>query len=308
MCRLATWLDKEKERPTDWITLLRRLGRPLPRRWRRIAGRILFDSSDRRRDLTMFRTSLRSTDVFLVGHPKSGNTWVAYMLAIVLEDGDTQSHVNLANVGDFVPIIHGTDSQISRFGALRDPRIFRNEWPVYPEHYPKTLYLVRDPRAVLVSYYHHYRVVTGDDATSLDSFIDMYLRDGCIRSWEPRLVRWDRQVAQWTGHAGPSYVVKYESLHEDRRDVLEAIVRFCGFEPANGVIAAAVERGGFGAMRDVEGRSGAESYPNGLQRRGRFLRRGRVDGWREELSPGAREAIESEFRPVMQQMGYAIET
>jgi hypothetical protein len=255
----------------------------------------------------MFRTSLRSTDVFLVGHPKSGNTWVAYLLAIILEDGDARWRVNLANVGEFVPIIHGTDSHISRFESLRDPRVFRNEWPAYPDLYPKTLYLVRDPRAVLVSYFHHYRVVTGDDATSLDSFIDMYLRDGCIRTWEPRLLRWDRQVAQWTHHARPVYVVKYEALHDDRRTVLEAIVRFCGIEPTHDVIASAVERGSFEAMRDEEGRSGAESYPNGLGRRGRFLRLGRVDGWRDELSPGAREAIEREFRPVMQEMGYAIE-
>lgn len=255
----------------------------------------------------MFRTSLRSTDVFLVGHPKSGNTWVAYLLAIILQDGDARSRVNLANVGEFVPIIHGSDSRISRFDALRDPRFFRNEWPVYPDLYPKTLYLVRDPRAVLVSYFHHYRVVTGDEATSLDSFIDMYLRDGCIRTWEPRLIRWDRQVAQWTDQGGQVFIVKYESLHENRRAVLESIVQFCEIEPVHDAIASAVERGSFAAMRDEEGRSGAESYPNGLGRRGRFLRRGRVDGWQDELSPGAREAIESEFRPVMQEMGYRIE-
>ena len=247
--------------------------------------------------------------MFIVGHPKSGNTWVAYMLAIVLEHGDPEHRVTTANLGAFVPTIHEADVRISAHDALPDPRIFRNEWPDYPALYPRTLYMVRDPRSVLVSYYHHYCVTTGDTDTSLDAFIEQYLRDGCIRSWEPRLRRWDRQVAEWKSieHNDAVMIVKYEDVHADRQAALERIASFCGIAVSRDAIDAAVERGSFEEMRSAEQQHGAESYPQEPGSAGWFLRRGQVDSWKMELTPDTRMAIEEEFRPVMEALGYTVD-
>ncbi|MFQ5530433.1 MAG: sulfotransferase domain-containing protein, partial [Gemmatimonadota bacterium] len=108
-----------------------------------------------------FRRCLRPTDVFLVGHPKSGNTWLAYMLAVLLS-GERDHEVNLYNVGDFVPFVHGRDHEISKWEHLRNPRVFRNEYPLHRRLYPRILYIVRDPRSVLVSFWHMYRVMFDD--------------------------------------------------------------------------------------------------------------------------------------------------
>jgi len=230
------------------------------------------------------------------------------MLAVVLEEGDVEHRVTVGNIGQFIPVIHGRDSKISNYDARSDPRIFRNEWPTYSSLYPRILYLVRDPRAALVSYYHHYQVTTGDSATSLDTFIATYLRDGCIRSWEPRLIRWDKQVAHWMERANkqPVMIVKYETIHRDRRKTLQGVARFCGIQAPEDAIATAVERGRFDAMRFDEERFGAEAYPQEPGRRGWFLRRGLIDGWKEELSPNSRKAIEGEFQSVMEAMGYTL--
>jgi hypothetical protein len=168
---------------------------------------------------------------------------------------------------------------------------------------------VRDPRAVLVSYYHHYRVTTGDSATSLDAFIEMYLRDGCIRSWEPRLIRWDEQVADWMRRMNRQSVmiVKYETVHRDRRSILRSVTRFCGIRTSDETIAMADERGRFEAMRLDEQQSGAEAYPQEPGRRGWFLRRGLVDAWKEELSLDSRNAVEAAFQPVMEAIGYPLD-
>jgi hypothetical protein len=282
----------------------------VPRSWRRVARRALLSRWDRKRDGTEFRKNVRPTDVFIVGHPKSGNTWIAYMLAVILEDGDVGRRVTMANIGRFIPAIHGSDAKISMYDAPFDPRIYRNEWPTYPSLYPRTLYLVRDPRAVLVSYYHHYQVTTGDSATSLDAFVETYLRDGCIRSWEPRLIRWDRQVADWMGRVNSQavMVVKYETVHRDRRIMLREVTKFCGIQTSGDSIAKADERGSFEAMRLDEERSGAEAYPQEPGRRGWFLRRGQIDGWKEELSLDSRRAIEAEFQPVMEAIGYTLDS
>jgi Sulfotransferase domain len=292
------------------LSMRLRVREMVPRSWRRGVRRGVLSPWDRQRDRRQFRKNVRPTDVFIVGHPKSGNTWISYMLAVILEDGDVERHVTMANIGYFIPAIHGSDSKISSNDAPFDPRIFRNEWPTHPSLYPRTLYLVRDPRAVLVSYYHHYRVTTGDSATSLDAFIEMYLRDGCIRSWEPRLVRWDEQVADWMRRMNrqPVMIVKYETVHRDRRSILRNVTRFCGIRTSEDTIAMAEERGTFEAMRLDEQQSGAEAYPQEPGRRGWFLRRGLVDAWKEELSFDSREAIEAAFQPVMKAIGYPLDS
>ena len=74
---------------------------------------------------------VKDSDIFLVGHPKSGNTWLAFMLAVLVEK-DNEEKV----IGESVPIIHNWGQKICRHEGLRSPHIFRNDAPKYPEFYP----------------------------------------------------------------------------------------------------------------------------------------------------------------------------
>lgn len=254
----------------------------------------------------LFQRHLRSSDVFIVGHPKSGNTWVTYMLATVLYK-DYEHRLTLVNLKEFIPFIHGEDDKIAHFPKLPDPRIFRNEYPVYPELYPKTIYLVRDPRAVLVSYYHHYRTVTNDMKRTLRDFVEEYIVYGCIRNFDISIVRWDRQVLEWIRRAnkdGCTMIVKYEDMAHDRQRVLKKAVEFIGIPCAEEDVALATARGSFAAMRADEEQHGAESYPGEIGTRGRFIRRGKADGWREEMPSDLGETIEDKFRGAMEKVGY----
>lgn len=284
----------------------RRLTKWVPRPVRKIARRFILNSADRRRAQDIFRLAVRPTDIFLVGHPKSGNTWLAYMLAVATQGGDKDEHVTMANLAQFVPTVHGNDAKVGEHAHLPDPRMFRNEWPDFPDLYPRTVYLVRDPRSVLVSYFHHYRVTTQDEELSLDSFIELYLKHGCIRHWEPRLVRWDRQVADWRRRAqsGSVLVVRYEDLYRDRQTVLRDVLNFCGIAAPTDAISTSIARGGFEEMRSSEERHGAEAYPQEPGERGWFVRRGRPDSWKDELPSISREAIERELHVSMEEMGY----
>lgn len=257
------------------------------------------------RDCRTFRGHLRGTDVFLVGHPKSGNTWLAYMLAILLGK-DHQGMVTVKNVGDYVPVVHVDDSAIAKYGHLPDPRFFRNEMPLYPRFYPRVLYLMRDPRAVLVSYYHMYRAFFGDAERSFEDFLGEYLTYGGIRDWYPT-ERWDQQVLRWMHRAERDprvMIVRYEEMVRDRRATLEAIARFSGISYGEEDIALAVARGSFEEMQRNEEEHGAESFTPEQEERGRFVRRGRAEGWRDEMDRGLAERIEKAFAPAMRRAGY----
>ncbi len=254
-----------------------------------------------------FQRQLRSSDVFLIGHPKSGNTWLAYMLAILLLK-DRSNRITLSNVGNHVPFVHGRDLQIAEWFHLPDPRVFRNEEPTFSELYPKIIYLIRDPRAVLVSFFHMYQVVLNDRRITFQSFLDQYLAaDGIFRKWNRGLVRWDRQVLSWTQRAKSDprvLIVKFEDMVGDRRCVLERLAQFVGISYSGEVLDCAVERGSFQAMRKDEEEHGAEAYPGEISERGRFVRRGEIAGWKDELSADLVRQIEDAFVPAMRATGY----
>ena len=290
-------MDPAATYKTDWVERISRAVLPRAmRRWVR-----------QQRAESLFLPYLRSTDVFLVGHPKSGNTWLAYMLAIILAK-DQDGRVTFANLRNIVPYIHGQDFRIASYGDSQSPRVFRNENPLYPGRYPKTIYLVRDPRSVLISFYHMYRTKCNEGNKTLQSFLDDYLSgEGCFTKWNRGLVRWDRQVTTWTTraeHDATVLIVKYEEMAANRQDVLERVTMFSGMSCTADNLALAVKRGEFSEMQKLEENHGAEAYTEEMSQRSRFIRRGQIDGWRDEVDPLLIRRIEQEFGPTMKTMGY----
>jgi hypothetical protein len=260
-----------------------------------------------RRRVKAFRLTLRPTDVFLIGHPKSGNTWLAYLLGLALFE-NRRKDITLKNVGDYIPFIHGQDLRVAEYSHLPDPRIFRNECPVFPELYPKVIYLMRDPRAVLVSFYHMYRVMLNDTTMLLKTFVENYLAtDGCFKQWNVGLARWDRQVLEWMERAKSDpriCVVKYEDLVRDRKVVLTSLLNFIGATYSEENLDHAAARGDFQLMQQMEREYGVEAYPGEIGQRGRFIRRGLIDGWQDELHIELSQDIERTFAPAMRMAGY----
>lgn len=253
----------------------------------------------------VFVRNLRPDDVFLVGHPKSGNTWLAYMLAVLFR-GDREHAINIANIGDYAPTIHAHDFVIRKHGHLPSPRVFRNEGPLYPDLYPRAIYIVRDPRAVLLSYYHHCVHDTGESDWPIGDFVDEMLEHGCIRRLEPIVTRWDSQVEDWHKRSQTQRVtiVRYEDLKADRRAVLARLAAFTGFECDDDTLDFAAGRGDFNSMRSEEQTYGAESYAGEKGSKGFFVRKGKIDSWREEMPAEVSERIEQAFGPTMQRLGY----
>lgn len=254
-----------------------------------------------------FKNLIRPTDVFLVGHPKSGNTLMSYLLAMIVFK-DFEKKINLANIDHYVPGIHFEDIAIERHPNLSERRVFRNEVPVYPRYYPRTIYLVRDPRSVLVSYYHMYCTIFNDTTTTLQGFVDEYLRNGNIQRYEPQIDRWDRQVLAWSDRADRDdrvLIVKYEDMVKKKPEILKKTLTFTGIECSNELFDLVIQRSSFEAMRKTEEEFGEENYPGEMAQRGRFIRKGKSDGWKEEMSPDTVKAIESEFSAAMKRVGYA---
>jgi hypothetical protein len=153
-----------------------------------------------------------------------------------------------------------------------------------------------------------YRVMMNDSKMPLDVFVEEYLSRVRIGEFQSRLVRWDKHVLAWTKrvetHGNRVMIVKYEEMLENRRLVLERVAKFLGIACTEEDYRLAVSRGSFETMRKDEEEHGIEAYPGAMATRGRFIREGKRDGWKNEMQQHLIHRIETEFASTMKATGY----
>jgi len=219
-------------------------------------------------------------DLFVVGYPKSGNTWMQNLLAAAYFGIDPALTPD-AIVQDLVPDVHHRRA----YRRYADRMIFKSHALPWPEA-RSVIYLTRDPRDLLVSFSHHCAALG-------EKPIDAAAVAG---SGHPRLPgTWKTHVAAWRENPYGASVLwlSYERLKADPFASLERVASFsqCSFDADR--LRWACERSQLDRMRAKESRWGFEGWP----REARFVRRGEVGSHRDELPPGVAEAVRHACEP-----------
>jgi hypothetical protein len=95
------------------------------------------------------RLTVFPDDVFIVSYPRSGNTWIRFLVGNLLDSDDP---ITFANVESRVHEIYFFSDQQLR--ALARPRILKSH-EYFDPRYRRTIDIVRDPRDVAVSLYYY---------------------------------------------------------------------------------------------------------------------------------------------------------
>jgi hypothetical protein len=241
-----------------------------------------------------FRRALRPSDVLIVGYPRSGTTWLGFMLANATKP-DLDEELSLKTFGRYVPDVNDLyfwgQEHADELTALKDPRLLRVHAP-YDAAFPRVVYVIRDPRDTLVSYFHFLRYVRPGTAATLPEFV------ADESAWP---VPWDQHVLGWLrADHPPRLVVRYEEMHEQPFEVLARVAAFTGLAVSDERVAAAVEESSFDRMRGAEERGSVWE----VGARGREVRRGAVGAWRDELDEQSLRAIEARYGAAMAEAGY----
>ena len=114
--------------------------------------------------------AVRSDDTFLISYPKSGNTWTRFLLANLVYSDKSP---DFGNIDQLIPGPEGMSKR--EFNRLPSPRFIRtHSW--FDPKYKHVIYIVRDPRDMIVSQFHYHRkrkVI--DDDCSIDAFVTSFL-------------------------------------------------------------------------------------------------------------------------------------
>lgn len=245
-----------------------------------------------------FRRSLRPSDVFIVSFPKSGKTWLLYMLANLFRSRGGDDPLSIIEAHGVVPDVnreYGERSPLD-FSHLSDPRFFA----VHARcdlSLPNVVYLVRDPRDVLVSFWHYKRLTVEGFDVDLPSFVE-------APGWSED---WRDHVEGWLESGHPSLLLlSYEELSTNPASALRRVVDFAGVDVSAAEIERAVRASSFERMREAEERYGFSIHSEPALAGERFVRKGVVGGWREELGGAACKAIERRYGALMRRLGYEL--
>jgi len=161
--------------------------------------------------------NIHPEDVFLISYPRSGNTWVRFMLANLLKEADET--IDFHNIHEYIPE-EGRNNDI--INALSSPRIIKSH-STYKSNYPRVIYLVRDGRDVYVSYYH-YRLKKLPEGCSISEFLRLDDHKPCL---------WGDHVESWLSHKeqlSGILIVRYENLLTNPFAELKRMVDFIGIQ------------------------------------------------------------------------------
>jgi hypothetical protein len=276
----------------------------LPRLLRAIAqaGRVLTGQQIAGRGLTAF-----PDDIFLVSYPRSGNTWTRFLLGNLIYQDDP---VTFSNIESRIPEIYFNYDRFLR--QLPRPRMLKSHECFQP-HYPRVIYIVRDPRDVAVSFYHHnVKARNIPDDYSMASFVPRFIAG----EFDHKFGSWRDNVLSWTALRGDSpdfIMLRYEDMKSDTAAALRRIVAFldhCSFRKIDSspvALQRAIELSSPERMRALEKQeAGSWVLTKGTRSDKPFVRSATSGGWKSQLAPESVAAIESAWGPLMQSLGYEL--
>jgi len=242
-----------------------------------------------RKPVTDFRhRDVRPEDTFIASYPRAGSTWLRFLLQEIL----TQQPSTFPAVNRVIPQV---GFHRDAYSLPRGGRLIKTHEAFRPE-YRRAIYLVRDPRDVMLSEYAFQKALglTNDD---LDEYIEQFAlhQVSANGSWRDHVQTWmdasdkNRKIR----------IFRFEELRRDTPGTLREMLNFLEISVDQNRILSAIRNNGVAEMRAKE-----LATPQKTSKDGKFVREGSSGGWRKNLSPAQAQRIERAFQTEMRRLGY----
>lgn len=276
--------DQWKGSEMRW--LLRRFAR---------SARVLLDRERVGRGLTVW-----PDDIFLVSYPKSGNTWLRFLIANLVYPQDPATFANLESKVPSIYVNH--DRKLRR---LPRPRILKSH-ESFVARYERVIYVLRDPRDVCVSYYHYlvkYRELP--QGYPMKQFVPRFIAD----EFE-HYGAWGDHVLSWLAMRGGGsnfLLLRYEDLLDDPELELAKIAHFLKIDATYPKLVRAVQLSSADRMRRLEKLQSHKWISTKRSRQDMpFVRSATAGEWKSALSEDLAFEIEKAWGPIMHALGYEV--
>ena len=275
--------------------------------------------------------------VWLASYPKSGNTWIRMFLKSYLKKDDEIFDINNFNLSShierFPNIKYLEDAQIDylnfdeiiknsvllqqKINLKNQPTILKTHSALYNikgykftdlENSTGVIYIVRDPRDIVISYSHHMNL-------SIDETIDLMTNStsGELHTYNNKRFRitimgsWSDNFNSWKNFKKINpLIIKYEDLKLNPLIQFEKIIDYLEKLKVTTKnlkkINASIEDTDFEKLKKAENKDGFVEKPK--ENKINFFRKGTTNQWVDVLKKDQINKIENKFFNEMKELGY----
>jgi hypothetical protein len=228
-------------------------------------------------------------DIFIVGYPKSGNTWFQNLVAGVVHGVLPEFAPPALAILTLVPDVH-YNKYYYRYST---PTYFKSHH--FPQKkYKKVVYLIRDGRDVMISYYHF--------LMAMQEKVDFLklVKNGHFPG------KWHEHVEFWISnpYAAEIMIIKYEDLKKNTAHELKRFCDFAGIERDQDFIKLVANSSVFEKLQAREKRLGQGATPSKWMEGKFFYRRGEVGGYKNEMPQNVLDCFIQQAAPTLDKLGY----
>jgi len=249
---------------------------------------------------------LKPSDVMLGSYPRSGSTWLRFVMFEILTgklSSFDEVNAALRGLSDYQhgwPLLPGG----GRFIGTHEP---------YRPAYKKAVYLVRDVRDVALSEFAFEKNL-GIGRPTFEAYLEDMLRRG------KRHGTWPNHVQSWMdsplASGGNLLLIRYEDLRKNGVEIFTRIVQFLGMDIERNVVERAIANNSVQKMREKEDKLYTQDNYSKVARKplksvepgGRFVRSGKMGGWQEKLTPEQVRLIEQYTASTLLRLQYPVVT
>jgi len=190
------------------------------------------------------QTTFPNDVIFLVSYPKSGSTWLRFLIGNYLTNGQC----DFTNYHQIVPDIHYNPEQLEKISDGPIIKFIKSHWPFTPDS-KKVIYIVRDGRDVALSYYFHF-LRKGKQATwFFKEFLELFNTTSTL----DKFTLWSHHVNEWLDNAPKDFMlVRYEDMQTNTNAELIRVLEFADIPVNQQTVTTAVEAAQFKRMQQLE--------------------------------------------------------
>ena len=264
--------------------------------------------------------------VWIASYPKSGNTWLRFLVGnLVYGPVESSRHVDA-----LVPDLHQgvTAEQFSegQTTCLKTHLMYREDLP-FRECTIGVIYIYRHPLQVIASNLQYHLLNSSDlyfksSDTEQKQFRKDYIDRFIEHAGDPRWISqgmgsWAENVVSWIEgkQPYPCLHTSYEILKKDPLRFVHALSSFLHLERSEKAILDAIDHSSFDTMRKMEDRESSAGTRSGFSAAGqesarehgmRFMHQGKIDSYRSVLTHDQIARAKERFGPLMEQLGYEV--
>ncbi|GIJ92516.1 hypothetical protein Asppvi_001794 [Aspergillus pseudoviridinutans] len=255
-------------------------------KYRLLEGRVMPPYVTPNRYSLSRRIDTKPSDICFVSFPKSGSTWLSYILVLMTENQGTTLRDSLHWVESSWTYPRSEED----LRGASDPRIFKSHALQYgagwgPSKNPcRYIYIARNPKDVITSYFHFEKEKSwsGYYGGDWNHWFEQFVKGRVQRG------DWFDHVLSWWEHRDSDNILflKYEDLKKDTASILNLIAEFLDINLNPTKTNEILEKVQFQAMKSDDVLGDVKEFD-------KFFRKGKVGSWREQLTVSQNEFFDN---------------